>query len=192
MSYSSATPASPVPGPMGAAHRWGWFVAFGILLIAIGIFAWIEVVAVTLAGIVFLGVMMLLGGALQIGHAFLVRGWSGFFLHVVIGILYILGGLLMMAEPVSGAVVVTIFIAACLVISGIFRMVLAVKHRELNGWWLMFFSGLITLLIGLLLYFTLPWSSLWVPGTLVAVELMVQGVTWVQFGWMLRKAKAIA
>jgi uncharacterized membrane protein HdeD (DUF308 family) len=177
---------------MGAAHRWGWFVAFGVLLIALGIFAWIEVVAVTLAGIVFLGAMMLVAGALQIGHAFMVRGWSGFFLHVAMGVLYILGGLLIMAEPVTGAIVVTIFLAACLVISGIFRMALAIKHRSISGWWLMFFSGLISLLIGLLLYFTLPWSGLWVPGTLISVELLVQGITWVQFGWMLRRARALA
>jgi uncharacterized membrane protein HdeD (DUF308 family) len=175
------------PGPAGAAHRWGWFIALGVLLIAIGIFAWIEVVAVTLAGVILLGAAMVVGGVFQIIHAFAVRGWSGFFLHVLIGILYIVGGFLIMAEPVRGAVVVTVFLAVCLAVAGIMRMVLAVQHRELTGWWLMLFSGLITLLIGLLLYAWLPWSGLWVLGTLIAVELVVQGITWVQFGLMLRR-----
>ena len=51
----------------------------------------------------------------------------------------------------------------------------------------MLFSGLITLLIGLLVYATLPWSGLWVIGTLIAVELVIHGITWVQFGLMLRR-----
>jgi uncharacterized membrane protein HdeD (DUF308 family) len=185
MSMTSSNPS--LPGPAGAAHRWGWFVALGVLLIVIGVVAWIEVVAVTLAGVILLGAAMLVGGVFQIIHAFAVRGWSGFLLHVLMGVLYIIGGFLIMAEPVQGAVVVTVFLAVCLAIAGIMRMVLAVQHRELTGWWLMLFSGLITLLIGLLLYAWLPWSGLWVLGTLIAVELVIQGITWVQFGLMLRR-----
>ncbi len=183
MTSSNLSPS----GPAGAAHRWGWFVALGVILIAIGIFAWIEVVATTLAGVILLGAAMVVGGVFQIIHSFAVRGWSGFLLHILMGVLYIIGGLLIMAEPVRGAVIVTVFVAVCLAIAGIMRMVLAVQHRELTGWWLMLFSGLITLLIGLLLYATLPWSGLWVIGTLIAVELVVQGITWVQFGLMLRR-----
>ncbi len=187
MSFSSITPTTP--GPMGAAHRWGWFVALGLLLIAIGVFAWIEVVAVTIAGAIFLGAAMFVGGILQIIQAFMVRGgWSGFLLHVLIGVLYLVGGLLIMGEPVQGAVVITVFLSVVLAVSGIMRMLMALRHRELAGWWLMLFSGIISLLIGLLLYASLPWSGLWVLGTLIAVELVVGGITLVQFGWMLRKA----
>ena len=46
---------------------------------------------------------------------------------------------------------------------------------------------MISLLIGLMLYLTLPWSGLWVVGTLIAVELIVHGVSWVQFGLALRR-----
>ncbi|MBN8905500.1 MAG: HdeD family acid-resistance protein [Alphaproteobacteria bacterium] len=174
-------------GPAGARHRWGWFVVLGVLLIAIGIFAWIEVVTATIAGVIVLGAALLVGGIFQIIHAFAVRAWSGFFLHVLMGIVYVIGGLLLMNDPLPGAIVVTLFVAICLVVAGIFRMVLAVRHRELTGWWLMLFSGLITLLIGLLIYASLPWSSLWVIGTLIAVELVIHGITWIQFGLMLRR-----
>lgn len=184
MTSSSLT----TPRTAGAAHRWGWFLVLGILLILLGIFAWIEVVAVTLAGVILLGAAMFVGGIFQIIHAFMVRAWSGFFLHILMGVLYVIGGLLIMAEPLQGAVVVTVFLAVCLAVAGIMRVVMAIQHRELNGWWLMLFSGVITFLIGLLLYATLPWSGLWVLGTLIAVELVIQGITWVQFGLMLRRA----
>ena len=66
MSYSSATPT--VPTAIGAAHRWGWFVGLGVVLIALGVFAWFEVVAVTVAGAIFLGAAMFVGGVFQIIH----------------------------------------------------------------------------------------------------------------------------
>ena len=175
----------------GAAHRWGWFVALGVLLIVAGAFAWFQVVVVTLASVIVVGAAMLVGGAFQIVHAFMVRGWSGFLLHVLMGVLYVLGGLLLMAEPVTGAVFITVVLAVCLGVAGVMRIMQAVRHREMTGWWLMLFAGIISLLIALLLYSTLPWSGLWVPGTLVAIELVVQGVTWVQFGLMLRR-RAVA
>jgi uncharacterized membrane protein HdeD (DUF308 family) len=39
----------------------------------------------------------------------------------------------------------------------------------------------------MMLYMMLPWSGLWVVGTLIAVELLVHGVSWIQFGLTLRK-----
>jgi uncharacterized membrane protein HdeD (DUF308 family) len=48
-------------------------------------------------------------------------------------------------------------------------------------------SGLVSVVIGILLYGSLPWSGLWVLGTLIGVELLVQGVTWLMFGMALRR-----
>ena len=56
------------------------------------------------------------------------------------------------------------------------------------GWVLMLVSGLISVVVGIMLYATLPWSGLWVVGTLIAVELIVQGVCWLQFGLGLRRS----
>jgi len=41
--------------------------------------------------------------------------------------------------------------------------------------------------VGIMLYQALPWSGLWVLGTLIAVEMIVQGVSWIGFGMDLRK-----
>ena len=48
-------------------------------------------------------------------------------------------------------------------------------------------GGVISLLVGVMLVWMLPWSALWVVGTLIAVELIVHGVSWIQFGLALRK-----
>jgi uncharacterized membrane protein HdeD (DUF308 family) len=116
------------------------------------------------------------------------REWGAFALHVLVGVLYIIGGFLLMDEPLQGSVVITILVAAALVIGGILRIAIGVQHRHAPGWALLIVSGVISLLVGVMLYMTLPWSGLWVVGTLIAVELIMHGVSWVQFGLALRRS----
>jgi uncharacterized membrane protein HdeD (DUF308 family) len=166
---------------------WGWFVALGVGQIVLGVIAWFDVIAFTIAGVVFIGAMLLVAGVFQIIHAFMDRAWAAFILDLLVGVLYVIGGFLLMAEPVQGSLVITILVAAALIIGGILRIVMAIQHRHMSGWVMMLASGVISLLVGLMLYLTLPWSGLWVVGTLIAVELIVHGVSWLQFGLTLRR-----
>jgi uncharacterized membrane protein HdeD (DUF308 family) len=167
--------------------RWGWFVALGIAQLVLGVVAWFDVIAFTIAGVIFIGALLVVAGAFQVVHAFMDREWGAFALHLLVGILYVIGGLLLMGEPLEGSVIITILVAATLIIGGIMRIVIGARHRHMPGWGLIVASGVISLLVGLMLYFTLPWSGLWVVGTLIAVELIVHGVSWIQFGLTLRK-----
>ena len=168
--------------------RWGWFVALGIVQLVLGAIAWFDVIAFTIAGVIFIGALVLVAGVFQIVHAFMDREWGAFALHVLVGVLYIIGGFLLMDEPLQGSVVITILVAAALVIGGILRIAIGVQHRHAPGWALLIVSGVISLLVGVMLYMTLPWSGLWVVGTLIAVELIMHGVSWVQFGLALRRS----
>jgi uncharacterized membrane protein HdeD (DUF308 family) len=167
--------------------KWGWFVALGVALVLLGVLALGDVVAVTLASAVFVGAMFLVGGIFHLIHAFMVKTWSGFLMNVLAGVLYVIGGALIMDEPIAGALLITIFLIAALVVGGALRITVALRHREIGGWWLMVLSGLVSVVIGILLYGSLPWSGLWVLGTLIGVELLVQGVTWLMFGIALRR-----
>jgi uncharacterized membrane protein HdeD (DUF308 family) len=140
--------------------KWGWFVALGVALVLLGVLALGDVVAVTLASAVFVGAMFLVGGIFHLIHAFMVKTWSGFLMNVLAGVLYVIGGALIMDEPIAGALLITIFLIAALVVGGALRI--ALRHREMGGWWLMVLSGLVSVVIG--------------------IELLVQGVTWLMFG----------
>ncbi len=180
------------PG-LGYAHtsgRWGWFVALGLVLIAGGVFAFGNVALVSLISVIFIGASMLVGGIFQIIHAITLReGWGASLFSLAAGVLYVIGGILIMQEPVQGSVIITLFILVALVIGGILRVVIALRHRELAGWWLMLLGGLISIVVGIMLYNSLPWSGFFVLGTLVAIEMIVQGVTWLAFGLSLRRLR---
>jgi uncharacterized membrane protein HdeD (DUF308 family) len=179
-------------GFSGVTGKWGWFVALGLLLIVLGVFALVDVMAVTLLSVVFIGAMLLVGGIVQIAHAFMTRSWAAFLLNLLAGIVYAIGGVLIMDEPVEGSILITIFVGAMLIVGGVLRASIALRHREVGGWWLLLAGGLISLLLGVLLYASLPWSGLWVLGTLIGVELVVHGATWLQFGLALRGLHRVA
>ena len=167
--------------------KWGWFVALGVVLILAGIFALGDVVVFTLISVIFIGAMMLVSGIFQIVHAFMTKAWSGFALNLAMGLLYVVGGFLIMDEPVQGSVILTFVLLVALLVGGIMRIVVALRHRELTGWWMMVLGGILSVFLAVVLYASLPWSGLWVLGTVIAVELLVQGVTWLRFGFSLRR-----
>ena len=55
-----------------------------------------------------------------------------------------------------------------MIVAGCFRMVLAIRHWHLAGAGLLLLGGLVSIGVGIALYITLPWSGLWVLGTLIA------------------------
>ncbi|GAB6967900.1 HdeD family acid-resistance protein [Komagataeibacter kakiaceti JCM 25156] len=169
-------------------QRWGLFVGLGVVSLVLGFMAWVDALVVSLASTILLGLLLFVAGTLQLVHAFAVRDWSGRLMSILGGGLYILAGAMMMEEPATGSMVITLFIAACLVVSGIGRIVMAFQQRGLQGWWLILLGGAISLLVGVCLYMTLPWSGLWLIGTFIAVELIASGIGWVQFGLALRQA----
>src|SRR5579875_795702 len=91
MSDTSWNPPA-VRGPRPRTS-WVWFVVLGVLQILLGVFAWFDVLAATIAATFLIGIALLLGGVFQALHSFLDRSWGGFILHLLAGILYIFGGL---------------------------------------------------------------------------------------------------
>jgi uncharacterized membrane protein HdeD (DUF308 family) len=176
-------------GSANIATKWGWFVALGIAMIALGVIAWLDVVTVTIASTLFVGASLLIGGAFQIIHAFMTKEWRGFVMSLFCGVLYLGGGLLIMNEPVQGALFLTLLLMAALMVGGVVRIVLALQHRDIAAWGLILFSGVVSIVVGYLLYASLPWSGLWLLGTLIAMELLLQGSSWLYFGIALRFAR---
>ena len=97
-----ATPHFPV-NVEDLAHKWGWFLVLGILLILLGIASLVYTPAATLASVLVLGWLMFFSGIVEAVHAFHARGWVGVLLHVAGGALGIFIGLLVATHPVAGS-----------------------------------------------------------------------------------------
>ncbi len=165
--------------------RWRWFVALGVALFALGIVAWVDAIAVTVASAAVIGATVVAGGVLQILHSLIVGRWRGMALSLCSGILYAAAGLLAMSEPAHGAALLTLLLMMTIVTGGILRVAAVLRSGGIQTRALLL-CGIASIVIGALIYLTLPWPGLWVLGTLIAIELFVQGSGWFYVGLALR------
>src|ERR1700694_977587 len=122
----AATFTARPPKVGGSTRCSAWF-----LLMAAFVFG--HLIAASIVSAIFFGAALTVGGAFQIVHAFWERGWGGFALSLIVGILYLIGGLWLMANPPATSAALTLFIAAVLVVSGILRLVLAYRLWAVGG-----------------------------------------------------------
>lgn len=158
--------------------NWSWFLALGILLIVLGFAVISSSFFATVFSIILFGFFLIGAGIVQIGQAFLARQWKGLFLSLLLGVLYIVVGFLCVSKPAITAVNLTLWIAAFCFIVGLFRMLTSLLLRfEQWGW--VFFNGLITFLLGAMIYAEWPLSGLWVIGLFIGIDLILSGWSWV-------------
>jgi uncharacterized membrane protein HdeD (DUF308 family) len=162
--------------PFGELEKnWGWLLAFGILSIVLGTIGLGMTFMLTEFTIVFFGVLLVVGGVFQLLDALKCRGWKSTAWHVLIALLYVGGGLLMVLHPVLASVSLTLFLAWILIAVGILRGLMAFQLRPAKGWWWALLSGIVSIALGGLILAQWPESGLWVIGLFVAIELIVNG-----------------
>jgi uncharacterized membrane protein HdeD (DUF308 family) len=165
--------------------NWLWFVLLGIALVVLGMVAVSSAVITSLAAAVAIGLLLLVAGSAEIVGAFWCRGWSGFFLELLSGVLSIVVGILFLRAPIGGLAALTLLVACYLMVGGIFKIVAAVSYRFAAwGWTLL--SGIIDLILGALIWQDWPASALWVIGLFVGINLILRGFNWIALGLALR------
>jgi len=165
--------------------NWGWFVALGVILIILGFLALSAVVAASLATALFVGWLMLVGGVIETVGAFWSRRWSGFFLHLLSGVLSIIVGLLFVRAPVGAMLALTLLLACLLLAGGLFRIIAALTYR-FSSWGWPLLSGIIDLILGALVWMQWPASALWVIGLFLGISLVFRGADWIGVGLAVR------
>ncbi|MCF3638510.1 HdeD family acid-resistance protein [Rhizobium sp. TRM95111] len=166
--------------------RWGWFVAVGILMLVLGVIALGNLLLATVASVYFVGALMVAGAAVHLVHAVQVKGWSERLYWGVSGLLYFLAGLLAFSNPLLASAVLTLFMAAALVVSGGMRLWIGLRLRGHRGWGWIVAGGAVSALAGLVIMAGWPVNSLWVLGLFLAFDLVMQGWSLVAFGLMMR------
>jgi uncharacterized membrane protein HdeD (DUF308 family) len=164
---------------------WGWFLALGIILMGIGVMALAFIPVATLGSVLVLGWLMVAGGVLEGVYAFYVRGWGGVLLHVLGAVLGILVGLIVVTHPVAGALAWTLLFAAYFTVIGIFRTIAAIQLKYQSWGWAVF-DGIVTLVLGLLLWAEWPASAIWFLGLALGIALILRGWTMVMFALAVR------
>jgi uncharacterized membrane protein HdeD (DUF308 family) len=167
-------------------HNWGWFLAFGIVLMVLGIAAVVRSTTATIASMVFFGWLLVFSSVIQFVEVFMVGRWEGFFLHLLIAILFGMVGLLMVVRPVISAEALTLLMSVFFLLGGLYQLVAAV-WTHLPGWGWHALNGIIAAVMGVLILAQWPVSGLWVIGLFVGIDLIFYGWAWIALALDLRK-----
>jgi uncharacterized membrane protein HdeD (DUF308 family) len=103
-------------------------------------------------------------------------------LGLLVGLLYLATGVVLWVNPIGGVVALTVFLAAVLVVDGVFRSILAFQIRPRPGWIWLLIGGIIGIILGVMIWQQLPSSAVWVLGLLLGINLVLSGVTFLMLG----------
>lgn len=158
--------------------NWGWFLAIGIALILLGTLAIGAAGSVTLASMVLFGILLGIGGIVQIVNAFKMLKGNGFFVNFFSGCIYLIVGALLALNPALGAITLTLLLAIFYTATGLFKIGTALYNRFANWGWLLV-SGIVSFILGILIWSEWPFSGLWIIGLFVGIDLILVGWIWV-------------
>ena len=170
---STATAKNPKLGEV--RKNWIWLLFLGIAFLILGIIGLSRAFALTVASVYFFGFLILIGGVIQLFESSKCKGWKGIFWHLIISIIYILVGIQIIARPLVASTLITLIIAIGIILVGILRVVMAIQLRGLPNWGWPLFTGIVSILLGLVIAARWPVSGLFVIGLFVAIELIIHG-----------------
>jgi uncharacterized membrane protein HdeD (DUF308 family) len=154
---------------------WFWFLLLGLLLIALGIIAVVVPLAGAAAALFLVAFPLILAGFGNTIHAFYTRSWVGFFMHLGIGLLYTVGGVLLLTEPYMGFAVVAIVFGAYFFVVGAMRILLSFQVRGARAWTYLLLSGIVSLILGIVILATWDEKAKYILAILLGVDLMFSG-----------------
>jgi uncharacterized membrane protein HdeD (DUF308 family) len=186
MATAGSTPG--LQGPLGVAKKiTGWYTAIAVLFIVLGLFAIIEPEVAGLGVTILVGWLLIFGGVTHLVGAFQGGGAKHVIFQVLIGVVYLVGGLYFLTHPLLGIGTLTLLLAIVILMEAVFEIIsyFRLRGHGASGW--MLFNALITLLLGGLIWIHWPSSSAWAIGILVGVNLLMTGITRLMFGLAARK-----
>jgi uncharacterized membrane protein HdeD (DUF308 family) len=181
MTATGNTSHVPVGNP--SAPPFWVCVLLGIVLILAGFFILGDVVLVTVISAFVIGIAAIVAGAFEIVHAFWTKGWGGFIWQILLGALYVALGVMLVRQPIAGALVLTYVLGLVFLVSGAVRAIVGVGHWRESGW-IMVASGVFGILAGLVVLSGFPMTGLWVLGFLLGIDLIIHGVAWLTYAWL--------
>jgi uncharacterized membrane protein HdeD (DUF308 family) len=171
--------------------NWRSLVGVGSLLAVLGLFAigFPNVSSISLS--IVLGTILVVGGIVQIAHAFSARKWTGFVWQALIAVVYTGLGILVLAEPSIGLVTLTLLLIAQFLAVGLIEILLGVGLKGYPNRLWPIFSGVVSLVAAAMLALGLPSTEPWAIGLIFGVNLFVSGVSLVMLALGARKAAAV-
>jgi uncharacterized membrane protein HdeD (DUF308 family) len=146
-----------------------------VILIILGL------VAITLPTITSIGVVKMLGwllifdGFAQLVHAFMSEGVGRIAWKILVAVLYLAGGTYLLANSFLGVAGLTLALAIFFFAEGVMDLIAYFVTRRNDRSVLLLLHGIISMILGLIIWRQWPTDSFWVIGTIVGISMFISG-----------------
>ena len=158
----------------------------GVLLLVAGVLALIAPLAAGLSITVMIGLLLIFGGVAQFFIVFRAGSIGKGLLFAVIALLSFVAGVYVVMQPVAALATLTLFLAGYFIASGVIEAIGAFGAKPASGWGWLLFGGLVSILLGVMVWRQFPLSGAWAIGTLVGVRMITNGWTLIAIGGLAR------
>jgi uncharacterized membrane protein HdeD (DUF308 family) len=174
-----------------AESSW-WLFTVGGLLVLAGLAALAIPFVASIAVEAVVGWAFVIAGLVQLAYALRTKGWGGFAWQILIGAIFLIGGVTLITNPVAGLLSLTLVIIATFLASGVIKILVGFRLRPMDGWGWFVLLGILSLIVGVLIWNRLPSSAAWSLGLLVGVDFLSTGLVFIRFGFLARRRTGAA
>ena len=154
-----------------------WSIGLSILMIVAGILAIAMPPVAGLAVGLVVAWLLLISGGMHLVFAWHTRTAGAAVWEVLLGLVYALIGVYLLAQPAAGLAALTLALAFYLFLEAVLEFTLWTFLRRLPGAGWLLFDGVVTLILSVLIWRTWPSNTEWVIGTLVGISMLFSGTT---------------
>ncbi|HZJ11858.1 MAG TPA: HdeD family acid-resistance protein [Methyloceanibacter sp.] len=163
-----------------------WYLLQGVLMVVAGVLALVYPLLASVAMVYLLAWVLIISGVLQAIGLIGARDVPHYWLQLISVVLAIVIGLLLLNQPESGLVIMTVLLIVFFMIEGISKIIFALTIRPFPNWGWVFGSGVVGILLAFYLWANIPVSSEWVLGVLLGVMLVCEGAALAYLAWKVR------
>lgn len=170
----------------------GWIIALSIVLIILGI---VSIVAPGFASVFFtsfMGWIALISGIVMIVQSFVSKPVRGFWLNLIVGILYAIAGVYILFNLGAAVLALTFAFGILFIVEGVYTIIMAFTNKAGHSMsWLVALNGIITLILGIMVLNRFPFSAIWLIGLYVGISLLMSGISLLASALAIRKVTAV-
>jgi uncharacterized membrane protein HdeD (DUF308 family) len=170
-------------------ERRGWRLGLGVGMVMLGVLALVSTPLVGIVSAVLLGLALLTGGGVAVIGVFRSESVVEALMMIILAAMLLFTGIGLLLDPVRALVAITALLGTYLFLSGMARIVIALFDRRGKWGWAVL-HGVVNLLLGVLVFAEWPLSGLVAVGLIVAIELIIVGVSWIVGGQATRHRPA--
>lgn len=165
-----------------------WYLLQGVLMVVAGALALIYPLLASVAMIFLLGWVLIISGVLQAIGLIGARDVPHYWLQLISVVLAIVIGLLLLRQPESGLLIMTVLLIVFFMVEGMSKIIFALTIRPFPNWGWVLASGLVGIMLAVFLWANMPISAEWVLGVLLGIQLICEGAALAYLAWKVRTA----